>query len=46
MRLSGATVRAFTHNEMTALEGELQKAVEKGQPGGFSCNRVAGLEPI
>jgi len=33
VRLSGATVRAFTHNEMTALEGELQKAVEKGQPG-------------
>ncbi|CAE7344771.1 LCB2b [Symbiodinium necroappetens] len=33
VRLSGATVRAFAHNEMTALEGELQKAVEKGQPG-------------
>jgi serine palmitoyltransferase len=33
VRLSGATVRAFTHNHMPALEKELKRAVEDGQPG-------------
>eukprot|EP00435_Cladocopium_sp_Y103_P018645 s470_g4.t1 len=30
VRLSGATVRAFSHNSMTALEKELQRAIEQG----------------
>mmetsp|Transcript_28644 Transcript_28644/g.62633 ORF Transcript_28644/g.62633 Transcript_28644/m.62633 type:complete len:1106 (+) Transcript_28644:84-3401(+) len=34
VRLSGATVRAFGHNDMEALEAELQRAVKDGQPGG------------
>jgi len=33
VRLSGTTVRAFTHNNMPALEKELKRAVEEGQPG-------------
>lgn len=33
VRLSGATVRAFAHNCMVALETELKKATEEGQPG-------------
>jgi 7-keto-8-aminopelargonate synthetase-like enzyme len=31
VRLSGATVRAFPHNCMVALESELKKATEEGQ---------------
>ena len=34
VRLSGAAVRAFTHNSMTDLEAQLKRAVEEGQPGG------------
>eukprot|EP00933_Yihiella_yeosuensis_P084694 TRINITY_DN9930_c1_g1_i1.p1 TRINITY_DN9930_c1_g1~~TRINITY_DN9930_c1_g1_i1.p1 ORF type:complete len:1108 (-),score=292.69 TRINITY_DN9930_c1_g1_i1:139-3462(-) len=34
VRLSGATVRAFSHNHMPALEKELKRAVTEGQPGG------------
>mmetsp|Transcript_131469 Transcript_131469/g.327846 ORF Transcript_131469/g.327846 Transcript_131469/m.327846 type:complete len:1091 (+) Transcript_131469:70-3342(+) len=33
VRLSGATVRAFEHNSMPALEAELKRAVTDGQPG-------------
>jgi len=34
VRLSGATVRSFLHNDMAALEKRLQEAVEEGQPNG------------
>jgi len=33
VRLSGASVRAFTHNNMSDLEAQLKRAVEEGQPG-------------
>lgn len=32
VRLSGATVRAFAHNSMPALERELRRAIQEGQP--------------
>jgi serine palmitoyltransferase len=34
VRLSGTTVRAFSHNCMVSLETELTRAVNEGQPGG------------
>jgi len=40
VRLSGATVRAFAHNSMPALEAELCRALEVGQPGGEPWRKV------
>mmetsp|Transcript_17320 Transcript_17320/g.43286 ORF Transcript_17320/g.43286 Transcript_17320/m.43286 type:complete len:790 (+) Transcript_17320:84-2453(+) len=40
VRLSGATVRAFAHNSMSALESELKRAVKDGQPGGTPWRKV------
>jgi 7-keto-8-aminopelargonate synthetase-like enzyme len=40
VRLSGATVRAFSHNDMADLEAELRRAVEEGQPGGKPWRKV------
>jgi serine palmitoyltransferase len=34
LRLSGATIKVFTHNNMTSLEKVLKDAVVKGQPAG------------
>eukprot|EP00811_Abedinium_folium_P033447 NODE_640_length_2872_cov_11.467031.p1 GENE.NODE_640_length_2872_cov_11.467031~~NODE_640_length_2872_cov_11.467031.p1 ORF type:complete len:611 (-),score=93.26 NODE_640_length_2872_cov_11.467031:412-2244(-) len=33
LRLSGACVRCFAHNDMISLEAQLQRAVADGQPG-------------
>lgn len=40
VRLSGATVRTFGHNNMPSLEKELQRAIKQGQPakGGRAPN--------
>merc|ERR1740138_1982754 len=40
VRLSGATVRAFAHNCMLALEAELRRATEEGQPGGKPWRKI------
>lgn len=40
VRLSGATVRAFAHNNMAALEEHLRSATEKGQPNGVPWRKV------
>jgi len=40
VRLSGATVRAFEHNSMPALEAQLKRAVEEGQPDGKPWRKV------
>lgn len=40
VRLSGATVRAFSHNSMTALEKELQRAIEQGQSSGKPWRKI------
>jgi len=40
VRLSGATVRAFSHNDMADLEAELKRAVEEGQPSGKPWRKV------
>eukprot|EP00929_Paragymnodinium_shiwhaense_P102864 TRINITY_DN6608_c0_g2_i1.p1 TRINITY_DN6608_c0_g2~~TRINITY_DN6608_c0_g2_i1.p1 ORF type:complete len:1098 (+),score=388.63 TRINITY_DN6608_c0_g2_i1:93-3386(+) len=40
VRLSGATVRAFQHNNMEKLEQELKKAVEEGQGGGKPFRKI------
>jgi len=40
VRLSGATVRAFAHNSMTALENELKRAIEQGQSGGKPWRKI------
>merc|ERR1740138_685803 len=40
VRLSGAVVRAFKHNDMVALEAELRRATEQGQPDGKPWRKV------
>ncbi|CAJ1348955.1 unnamed protein product [Effrenium voratum] len=40
VRLSGATVRAFAHNDMRSLEKALQQAIEQGQPSGKPWRKV------
>eukprot|EP00929_Paragymnodinium_shiwhaense_P102863 TRINITY_DN6608_c0_g1_i1.p1 TRINITY_DN6608_c0_g1~~TRINITY_DN6608_c0_g1_i1.p1 ORF type:complete len:1106 (+),score=262.52 TRINITY_DN6608_c0_g1_i1:101-3418(+) len=40
VRLSGATVRAFQHNNMEKLEEELKKAVEQGQGSGKPWRKI------
>ncbi|CAK0891542.1 unnamed protein product [Prorocentrum cordatum] len=40
VRLSGATVRAFSHNDMGDLEAQLRRAAEEGQPGGKPWRKV------
>eukprot|EP00913_Durusdinium_trenchii_P010478 g9824.t1 len=40
VRLSGCTVRAFQHNNMTALETELNRAIEQGQASGKPWRKI------
>eukprot|EP00927_Polykrikos_kofoidii_P036115 TRINITY_DN30527_c0_g1_i1.p1 TRINITY_DN30527_c0_g1~~TRINITY_DN30527_c0_g1_i1.p1 ORF type:complete len:1100 (-),score=199.46 TRINITY_DN30527_c0_g1_i1:245-3544(-) len=40
VRLSGASVRAFGHNDMSGLEEQLRKAVVEGQPGGKPWRKI------
>lgn len=40
VRLSGAAVRAFAHNNMVALEEHLRQATQKGQPNGLPWRKI------
>jgi len=40
VRLSGCSIRAFAHNNMPALEAELKRAVEEGQPNGKPWRKI------
>lgn len=40
LRLSGATVRVFKHNNMQHLEERLQEAIFKGQPNGSQWKKI------
>ncbi|XP_037048795.1 serine palmitoyltransferase 2-like [Bradysia coprophila] len=40
LRLSGATIRVFKHNNMRSLETKLEEAVCKGQPNGAPWKKI------